>query len=227
VKRVGSIALLVRHGETLWNEKQLLQGRTDVALCDKGREQARILSSSLTPIPIFSIYSSPLSRALETAEIIGLPHKITPKADDGFVEINFGDWEGKSHEALRREVPEQYERWIINPKGVTVRGAERLDDAQTRVIQSLESIIKENEGRVVLIVGHGGINRILLLTLLQADLGAFWRIRQDTTCVNLIEFSDGMPRVNLMNCTAHFKTDYQQIMKAAMTRTRISAKDQN
>jgi alpha-ribazole phosphatase len=227
VRHVGSIIILVRHGETSWNKKLLLQGRTDVSLSDKGRKQAKTLSSTLSSVPISSIHSSPLVRALETAEILGAPHGITPEADDGLAEISFGDWEGKSHEDLRRETPEQYEKWIVNPKEVLVPEAETLNDAQFRVTRSFERIKAKNEGKVTMIVGHGGINRILLLTLLQADLDSFWRLRQDTACLNLVEFSDGSPRISLVNSTAHFGTDYQQIVKEAMSRAKISTEDQN
>jgi broad specificity phosphatase PhoE len=211
----------------LWNERRLLQGRTDIALCEKGREQAKILSSALTSIPFSSIYCSPLSRAKETAEILAMPHDLTPRPDQGFVEISFGDWEGKSHESLAKKAGEQYAQWIIKPTEVTVAGAEQLKEAQARAMRSLEKIVRENEKRVVVVVGHGGINRVILLSLLEADLGAFWRMRQDTTCVNLIEFSDDIPRISLLNCTAHFKTDYTQIVKTAMTRNRISLEDQS
>ena len=217
--------LLVRHGETLWNERRLLQGRTDIALCERGREQAKVLSSALTSIPFSSIYCSPLSRAKETAEILALPHGLTPIADQGFAEISFGDWEGKSHESLALEAGEEYAQWIIKPTEVTVAGAERLEEAQTRAMRSLDKIVRENKKRVLVVVGHGGINRVILLSLLEADLGAFWRMRQDTTCVNLIEFSDDIPRISLLNCTAHFKTDYTQIVKSAMSRNRIPLED--
>lgn len=219
-----SIIILVRHGETMWNEKRLLQGRTDIALGDKGREQAKVLSSALSSVPLRSVYCSPLARAAETAEILSYPHRISPKIDEGFIEINFGEWEGRTPEALGQDYPRQYERWLVNPNDVTVAKAELLGDVQNRVMRSFERIAEENEGNVVCIVGHGGINRVLLLSLLQADLGAFWRLRQDTACLNLIEFSDDIPRISLLNCTAHFKKDYTQIVKEAMIRMKIQVK---
>jgi len=220
-----SIILLVRHGETPWNEKRLLQGRTDVALCDGGREQAEVLSSALSSVPLRATYCSPLARAAETAKILSSSHRISPKIDEGFIEINFGEWEGKTPEALRRDYPRQYERWLVNPKDVTVAKAELLRDVQTRVMRSFEHIAEENENGVVCIVGHGGINRVLLLSLLQADLGAFWRLRQDTACLNLIELSDDIPRITLLNSTAHFKKDYTQIVEEAMIRMKIQVEE--
>jgi len=222
-----AIVVLTRHGETLWNEMRLLQGRTDVALSDAGREQARALSAALASIPLSSIYCSPLSRARETAEILAVPRKIVPKVDEGFVEINFGEWEGKSHSALRKEFPEQYERWLIDPTQVIVPRAERLSDVQARVMHSFERIVQENDGKAIAIVGHGGVNRALLLSLLQANSEAFWRLRQDIACLNLIELSDGIPKISLLNSTVHLKVDYLQLVKEAATRAQISLENQS
>lgn len=221
------VVLLVRHGETLWNELRLLQGRTNVALSGVGREQAQALAEALAQIPLSSIYCSPLLRARETAEILSVPHKITPKTDEGFVEMNFGEWEGKSHDELRKKFPQQYETWLINPGQVSVPGAEQLGDVQARVIDSLERIIEENDRKAIAIVGHGGVNRALFLSLLQASSSAFWKIRQDVACLNLIEFADGVPRISLLNSTVHLKADYEQLVKQAATRVQISLENQD
>jgi len=201
---------------------RLIQGRTDVALSDTGREQAKILSAALASIPFASIHCSPLLRARETAEILSRPHTMMPRVDEGFVEVNFGSWEGKTHSALREEFQEKYDRWLVDPGSVDVPGAERLSDVQARVVRSFERVAEENDGKVVVVVGHGGVNRALLLSLLQANSGAFWRLRQDLACLNLIELSDGVPRVCLLNSTAHLKTDYRQLVEEAAVRTKIS-----
>ena len=145
-----------------------------------------------------------------------------PRVDEGFVEVNFGSWEGKTHSALREEFQEKYDRWLVDPGSVDVPGAERLSDVQARVVRSFERVAEENDGKVVVVVGHGGVNRALLLSLLQANSGAFWRLRQDLACLNLIELSDGVPRVCLLNSTAHLKTDYRQLVEEAAVRTKIS-----
>jgi len=220
------VLLLARHGETLWNEMRLIQGRTDVALSDTGREQAKVLSAALASIPLASIYCSPLLRARETAEILSIPHKIAPKMDEGFIEMNFGEWEGKTHIALRKEFPEKYDKWLVDPGQVAVPRAERLSDVQARVKRSFQHITEENDERIVAVVGHGGVNRALLLSLLQASSIAFWRLRQDTGCLNLIELSDGIPRISLLNSTAHLRTDYGQLVEEAAIRTRISSAKQ-
>jgi len=225
-RKLNAVVLLARHGETLWNEMRLIQGRTDVALSDTGREQARALSAALASIPLSSIYCSPLVRARETANILATPHKIMPRVDEGFVEINFGEWEGKTHSALRKQFQEQYERWLIDPGQVDVPRAERLNDVQARVIQSFERIVMENEGKIATVVGHGGVNRALILSLMRANSGAFWRLRQDLACLNLIELSDGIPRICLLNSTSHLRTDYRLLVGEAAIRAGISLEKQ-
>jgi len=221
-RHLNALVLLARHGETLWNEMRLIQGRTDVALSDTGREQARALSAALASIPLSSIYCSPLVRARETAEILAKPHKTRPIVDEGFVEINFGEWEGKTHSALRKQFPDQYERWLMDPDQVDVPKAERLSDVQARVARSFQRIIEENDGKVVTVVGHGGVNRALLLSLLRAKSEAFWRLRQDVACLNMIELSEGIPRISTLNSTAHLKTDYSRLVREAAARSGIS-----
>jgi len=225
-RQSNAVVLLARHGETLWNEMRLIQGRTDVALSDTGREQAQALAVALASIPLSSIYCSPLLRARETAKILATPHEIVTKVDEGFVEINFGEWEGKTHSALRKQFQEQYERWLLDPGQVEVPRAERFNDVQARVVRSFEGIIRENDGKVVAIVGHGGVNRTLILSLTQANSGAFWRLRQDLACLNLIELSAGIPRICLLNSTSHLKTDYRQLVGEAAIRAGISPEKQ-
>jgi len=222
VRQLKAVVVLARHGETLWNEMKRIQGRTNVALSDTGRKQAEALSAALAPIPLASIYCSPLIRARETAEVLGVPHEITPTIDEGFLEVNFGDWEGKTHSELREKFPDYYERWLIDPGQVHVPRAELLSDVQSRVMGSFQRVTDENDGKVVAVVGHGGVNRALLLSLLQANSAGFWRLRQDVACLNLIELSDGMPKICLLNSTAHFKTDYWHLVKEAAGRARIS-----
>jgi len=219
---LNAIVLLVRHGETLWNEMRLLQGRTDVSLSDAGREQARALSVALSSIPLSSIYCSPLSRARETAEILAMPRRLTPRVEAGFAEMSFGEWEGKSHSTLSKEFPEQYQRWLVDPSQVELPRAEKLVDVQARVRRGFERIVESSDGGVVAIVGHGGVNRALLLSLLHAEARAFWKLRQDLACVNLIEVFEGIPRLALANSTTHLKADYCQLVKEAATRARIS-----
>jgi broad specificity phosphatase PhoE len=204
----NSIVILTRHGETAWNRTRRLQGRLDISLSEEGIEEARNLSAALSSVPISEIYCSPLSRSRETAEILGSPHGLTPKVKDAFMEADYGSWEGKSSEYLRKIFPHDFDKWIKQPTDVQIPNAENLECVQKRVVEGFMEVLNESNANVIAIVGHGGVNRALLLSLLNADLKSFWRIRQDNVCVNLIEVAGEMFRVSLLNSTVHLRTDY-------------------
>ena len=216
----NSIVILARHGETIWNRTRRLQGRTDIDLSSEGMEEAKNLSDALSSVPLSEVYCSPLSRSRKTAEILGAPHGLTPKVRDAFLEVNYGSWEGKSTDYLRENFHEDFNKWMTHPTDVHIPDAEDLTSVRERVVEGFMEVLRENQSdtNVIAIVGHGGINRALLLFFLSADLAAFWRIRQDNVCVNLIEVSGDVFRVSLLNSTAHLRMDYRALVEQARSR---------
>ena len=85
--------MLVRHGETDWNRKEVFRGRIDVELNQNGREQARALADATRIFQIDAIYSSPLSRSLETAKIVADVHDLDVKIANGFIDLHYGKWQ--------------------------------------------------------------------------------------------------------------------------------------
>ena len=213
-----AVVILVRHGGTAWNSTRRLQGRTDIPLSDSGVEEAKRLSSALASAPISSVYCSPLARSRQTAEILAEPHILTPKPMDDLVEVNFGTWEGKTTDYLRENFPENFQTWMTRPTSARIPGSEELKAVQKRVLRCFTEIVRENDGKVAAMVGHGGVNRVLLLSLLGAELQSFWRLRQDNVCVNLIEVSGDVYRVSLLNSVAHLETNYVDLVNQAKSR---------
>lgn len=214
----NSIVILTRHGETAWNRTRRLQGRIDVSLSAEGIEEAKNLSVALSSVPLSEVYCSPLSRSKETAEILGSPHGLTPKVKDAFMEADYGSWEGKSTDYLRENFPHDFDKWMTQPTDVHIPNAENLECVRKRVVEGFMEVLNESDANVIAIVGHGGVNRALLLSLLNADLKSFWRIRQDNVCVNLIEVSGEVFRVSLLNSTVHLRTDYCALVEQARSR---------
>ena len=142
--------LLARHGETDWNRERRWQGWADPPLNDTGRAQARELADRLRDTPFDAVYSSDLRRAHETAEIVAAPHGVPVVADERLREVDIGSWSGLLHS----EVEERY------PDGVRPDGETREEHA-ARVISAVEEIARENLGRRILIVTHGGSIRAL------------------------------------------------------------------
>jgi len=146
---------LVRHGETEWNRLRRIQGLTDIPLNDTGREQARRTGMLLTRRPIDRVYTSPLSRASETAQIIaaelGLP---SPEPRSEFVERNYGAAEGMGF----HEIDVRY------PPGTDVPGRETREEVAARVMPALQAIAAEHPGESIVVVSHGGAIRAALMT---------------------------------------------------------------
>jgi broad specificity phosphatase PhoE len=142
--------LLARHGETDWNRDGIWQGWADPPLNETGRAQARELAEQLRGTPFDAVYSSDLSRARETAEIVAAPHGVPVVTDTGLREIDIGPWSGLT----RAEIEARY------PDGQRPGGETREQHA-ARVLEAVERIARANLGRRILLVTHGGTMRAL------------------------------------------------------------------
>ena len=142
--------LLARHGETDWNRESRWQGWADPPLNETGRDQARRLAEQLRHIPFDAVYTSDLRRAHETAEIVAAPHGVPVVADPGLREIDVGSWSGLT----RAEIEERF-------PGAERPDGETREQHLARVLQAVERIARDNLGRRILLVSHGGTMRAL------------------------------------------------------------------
>jgi broad specificity phosphatase PhoE len=144
---------LVRHGETDWNQQRRIQGLTDIPLNDTGREQARATGRLLARRRWDAVFSSPLRRALETAEIIaeelGLP---APATVDALVERNYGDAEGMNFLDIERKYPDRG----------SVPGQESREEVVARVLPALHELAAAHPDQRLVVVSHGGAIRAVL-----------------------------------------------------------------
>jgi broad specificity phosphatase PhoE len=136
--------LLVRHGETDWNAERRWQGHADVPLNERGRTQAHALAEQLSDAAIDAIYSSDLSRARDTAEIVGAQIGIAVLVDGDLREIDVGPIEG-----LTAEEASAFDGWQGEPK----------DAHAERVLEALRRIAERHPDERVLVVTHGGSMR--------------------------------------------------------------------
>ena len=197
--------ILIRHGETDWNREQVFRGRIDVALNEVGVTQARAVQESLKDTVIDGIYSSPLSRAFETASIVGKNRKGAVRVEEGFTDIDFGAWQGLSHREVKEKYNDLYETWLTQPQLVTFPGGESLDDVQKRSLQALEGTVKNNPGKTLALVSHRVVLKVLLCTILGLELSHFWYLRQDTCAINSFECKDSHYFLTLLNDTCHLR----------------------
>ncbi len=154
--------VLVRHGETDWNRDGRIQGKTDVPLNDRGREQARALAGELAGSSFDAVYSSDLSRARETAEILAAAIRLPVVVDPALRELDFGLWEGLTGEEVRERWPEMYERWAT--VGLDAHdGGESHEELSARVLGAVRRLAVIHDGGEILLVAHGGPLRALLM----------------------------------------------------------------
>lgn len=176
--------ILARHGETEWNVAEVFRGQIDVALNETGVKQAELLAGYLSRSTIEAVYSSPLQRALKTAEAIAGTHQLRVNVEPDLIDFNFGKWQGLSHQEVREQYGELYAGWIAHPEQVRMPDGETLDDVRIRATRVIDKVIGKYTGTAV-IVGHRVVNKVLICALLGLDNSHFWKIRQDTCGISI------------------------------------------
>ncbi len=152
---------LVRHGETEWNRMGRIQGWEDIPLSREGIMQAHVLREKLKDVPLHAVYSSDLSRAIQTAEIIAEPHGLEVIPLWGLREAKRGLLNGLTYKEIEEQYPDFLRNFIRDPYRTRPPEGESLEDSEQRVRQALELIREENPGKNVLIVSHALINVII------------------------------------------------------------------
>ena len=196
---------LVRHGQTEWNKKLTFRGRIDVPLNEAGHREARAISDALKDKNIEAIYTSPLRRSIETAQPFAKFCRLKIVAVQGLIDISYGDWEGLTFNEVKKRYSDQYDKWEKRPDLIRFPHGETLDEAKERSFRAFKNIVKKNPGKSILIVPHRVINKVLLCALLGLSNSHFWEIKQDTGCINLIEYLNNRFILSLMNDTCHLK----------------------
>jgi broad specificity phosphatase PhoE len=196
---------LVRHGQTAWNKEEIFRGRTDVPLDETGLRQAELAGEYLKEVEIHAIYSSPLTRAWETAQKIAQFHNLKIEPLKGIVDLSFGNWEGHSLQEIQKNDSETYRLWKEEPHLVRLPGGESLDDVRVRAMAALEEVIQNHPGKTIVLVSHRVVNKVMICGILDLDNSHFWQITQDTTAINLIQHKNGKYILSLMNETCHLK----------------------
>jgi len=201
--------LLARHGETEWNAIRRVQGWTDIPLSEKGLAQAEALAGRLSRIPLAAVYSSDLSRAAQTAAPTAARLGLTVLTVPELREKGFGEWEGLTQADLERDYPELWHRYhVLRDLDALVPGGETWPQVQERLSAALGRILAAHPGpdEAVLLVGHGGSGRMVILEALQAPLPTLLRLHLDNASLSRLDFrGSGDSRVILLNDTSHLE----------------------
>ncbi|MBP0620155.1 histidine phosphatase family protein [Cupriavidus consociatus] len=149
--------IVIRHGETAWNRERRLQGQLDIPLNETGRAQARALAAALAGEPIDAVYSSDLSRAMETAaplaEALGL--QICP--DARLRERSYGTLQGKTYAEVAEDLPEDFARWQARVPDYAPPEGESLLGFHERTVDAVLALSRRHPGERIALVAHGGV----------------------------------------------------------------------
>ena len=203
----------LRHGQTEWNALQKFQGSIDIPLSKEGREQAECAAGYFAEEPLDTIYSSPLARAYETAQIMGerqgLPVQVVPE----FSEISFGAWEGLTHQEIEAKWPGALRLLYSCPDKWQIPDAESFEDVKERAMRGLQPILDELEAEAeaeeddekrILIVSHGVTIRMLLCGLLYLPVSASWRLNVGNASISRVDhYGEEGNWLSLLNYTEH------------------------
>jgi broad specificity phosphatase PhoE len=176
--------ILARHGNTPWNKDKIFRGSKDIPLDDQGREEAQALAEWLKDDTIQAAYTSPLSRSRDTAQAIARNHNVEVNDLSGLADLRYGDWEGMPLQEVKVKYADLYRQWETSPHTVRFPNGETLEELRTRALAGVDQVVQRHPDQSVLLVGHRAVNKVIIAGLIGLDNSHFWRIAQDTTCVN-------------------------------------------
>lgn len=192
--------ILVRHGETDWNRVRRIQGGgSNTLLNERGRRQVEWLADRLGKEKLLAVYSSPLRRALVTAQAIAARHQLEVLVEPSLKEIEAGELEGKTV----AEVGKHFSQILLkNLKGEElpqIPGGESLYEVQQRAWNTVRGLVKQNAEGTVAVVTHYFVILAIILAALELPLSQIVKFRLGTGTISAIDFDDGAARLSAFN----------------------------
>jgi probable phosphoglycerate mutase len=199
---------LVRHGATHLTAEARFSGSVGVELSEEGRWQAAQLGERLRDEGITAVYSSPLSRAVDTAALVAGSFGLTATTRDGLREISHGHWEGLTRSEVEARFPQEYAAWEADPFTFAPEDGESGVAVLARALPAIREIVTRHAGERILVVSHKATIRILISSLLGFDARGYRdRLDQAAACLNVLDFRDPVrARLILFNDTSHYAT---------------------
>jgi len=199
--------LLVRHGATPRTAEDRFSGAEGVDLSDEGRQQVRLLANRLAGEGVCAAYTSPLSRAAETAAILCEPHRLTPIQREGLREISHGHWEGLTRTEVEAQFRDEYLTWEEDPFTFAPADGESGVSVLARALPVIREIVVAHRDENVIVVSHKATLRLVLSSLLGFDARGYRdRLDQSPACLNVVDFKDPVrARLMLFNDVSHYQ----------------------
>ena len=196
---------LLRHGQTAWNKGRIFRGRHDIPLDSHGLAQAQCASRALKEIQLVKIHSSPLSRAMQTAEPIAARQDLQIAKVPQLLDIDYGQWTGKSQNEIEKNYPDLNRQWLESPDQVRFPEGEDLTAVRERAFPKLVELAGAADEGPILIVSHRVVLKVLICTALNMPLLSFWQVQVDTASLSLLSFKKGIFTLRLLNDTCHLR----------------------
>ena len=190
---------LIRHGELQGAAAGKLLGRTDTPLSKRGLEQSHQLAEGLSAAGLTSVYSSDLQRARMTAEVIAERRSLKVQPNSAWREIDMGQWEGRTIQSLHDEAPELIAQLFNDPVSFEYPGGESFAFFTARVLKAVDQLLMTHKRGEVVLVAHGGVCRAIIGNALGIPAKNWLRLAQDYGCLNVIDWFDGNPILQLLN----------------------------
>lgn len=196
--------LLVRHGHVDGIHPERFRGRAEIPLSALGEKQRMLTAERIKQSSDPSIvFTSSLGRCIATGEAIAAACDVRSQILPELCDIDYGAWQWKTHDDVRQSEPDAFESWKKFPDQMQMPEGESLQQVLVRVTQALANVLKDYEGKTVVMVSHDSVNRVLLLHMLGLPLSKYWAITQDPCCINEIEFGEGVFQIKGVNETWH------------------------
>jgi broad specificity phosphatase PhoE len=196
---MGSTIYFLRHGETTASQSGGYCGTLDPDLTPEGCQMAEDFAKAYRSMQWAALFSSPLRRAIATAEPLCKAIGIQVQLKEGLKEIAYGKWEGKTPEDVNREFHDDYVRWLAEPGWNAPTGGEKGIDVARRSSRVLEEIEQTYSTGNILIVSHKGTTRIMLCSLLGIDIGRFRdRMSLPVASLSIVEMAAHGPFLHMM-----------------------------
>ena len=199
---------LVRHGETESNRLNLVLGRDDVPLNQRGKWQAERVGRALAREPLTAVYSSPLRRTLDTARALAAPHDLTVQIEQGLIEMDVGEADGLTLAEVGSRFPDLLKKWSSEEgPNEPMPGGDSLVDVQERAWPAVQDIAARHADEAVAAVAHNFVILSLLVRVLGIRLTQFRRLRHSLAAISVVDFLPARALLIRMNDTCHLEAD--------------------
>lgn len=195
---------LIRHGETDWNVLGKYQGSTDIELSETGLNQAKLLGKRFEKMELDKVYSSPLKRAMATAQTVADAKNLPVILEEAFQEINFGDWEGKTTAEIEAEYSDMFKAFVKNPVNSPIPGEGSFKNAMDRGVTGIKKVLADCENENVAIISHGALIRVIMMGLLELEESFYRKTWLYNTAISIVDiYEDGKVMLITLNDKAH------------------------